>query len=542
MVTPAHSYFSPDRILAGQKAEVRQRTAVAFAPNLRIPVLVLATALAYYFGTKLGFLFTPAGTPIGTLWPPNAILLAALLLTPTRIWPFLLLGVLPAHLLVQIGNGVPPITSIGWFFGNSGEALLGAACIRYFGREQRPFESLRGTVAFLVFGVLVAPFLTSFLDAAVVVLSRRASGYWMPWTTRLSSNMISELIFVPIVVICGARRLSWFRTLTFGKSLEAILVVFGAVILSLRIFGTGNLISSVPALICAPWVFLLWAALRFDLSVLSASLLAIALISIWNVMIGHDPLPRASMTENVLFLHFSLLVFTLPLVLLGGYVQDYRRALASLSATRNHLINWEEKERQLVGRELHNNIVQQLALIAAEVDRMGSIGHLPGGMDLKALYREVTQVSDATRDLSNEVHPFVLEYAGLEAGLRSLCRRAARQSGIDIRFAQNRVSCVGKLAKDVSLCLYRVAQEALQNIVTHSRAGTATVDLTITERNAVLRIADDGIGIPSEEYMDYGIGLANVRQRLIALNGACDIVSASMKGTTITASVPLSAE
>ncbi|PYY00335.1 MAG: hypothetical protein DMG64_17135 [Acidobacteria bacterium] len=83
-----------------QRAEVRPRTAVAVLLHLQVPFLALATALAYYFGTKLGFLLTPASTPIGTLWPPNAILLAVLLLTPTRIWVFLLVGVLPAHLLV----------------------------------------------------------------------------------------------------------------------------------------------------------------------------------------------------------------------------------------------------------------------------------------------------------------------------------------------------------------------------------------------------------------------------------------------------------
>src|SRR5579864_5177860 len=165
MASTSQSFFSPDRILFGPKGDARERVAVAVPPFLRVPALVLATAFAYSFGTKLGLLFTPASTPIGTLWPPNAILLATLLLTPTRTWPALLVGVLPAPLLVQLGADVPPATSMGWFFGNAGEALIGAACIRYFGKEKRPFDGLRGTLVFLLFGVVMAPLVTSFLDA-----------------------------------------------------------------------------------------------------------------------------------------------------------------------------------------------------------------------------------------------------------------------------------------------------------------------------------------------------------------------------------------
>src|SRR5436309_9037581 len=129
MVSAAQSFFSPDQAVSGQRTKLRYRDAVAWLPNLHIPSLALATALAYYFGTKFGYLFTPASTPIGTLWPPNAILLAALLLTPTRVWGFLLLAVLPAHLFAQLRAGVPPIAPLGWFCSTAGAPLAGSACI-----------------------------------------------------------------------------------------------------------------------------------------------------------------------------------------------------------------------------------------------------------------------------------------------------------------------------------------------------------------------------------------------------------------------------
>jgi signal transduction histidine kinase len=524
--------------LSAQKGQVRPRAAAAVFLHLQVPFLALATALAYYFGTKLGFLFTPASTPIGTLWPPNAILLAALLLTPTRIWVFLLVAVLPAHLLAQLGTGVPPAAAIGWFCSNVSEALLGAACIRHFGSKVRPLSGLFDTVIFVVFGVLVAPLATSFLDAAVVVLTGQGNGYWMLWTTRLSSNMISELIFVPIIVLIGMRRLSWFRDLTLARLLEVILLLLGTVSVSLLIFGRDNLISNIPALISVPLMFLLWAALRFDLSVLSTSLLAVALISIWNAMIGHGPLPRASMTENVLFVHFFLLGFTLPLVLLQGFKVEQGRALASLSATRKRLINSQDEHRHRLGRELHDDIVQRLALIAVEVDRLGSGGPLPGDADLKSLYREVTQVSEATRLLSHEVHPFVLDYAGLGAALRTLFQRVEQQSGIQIGFTEHEAK---KIGEEASLSLYRVAEEALQNLVKHGRARNVTIDLAVNAERAVLRIEYDAIDLANEAYPGQGIGLENLRERVVMLNGVCNIVSAGDR-ETITATIPLQTE
>ena len=256
-------------------------------------------------------------------------------------------------------------------------------------------------------------------------------------------------------------------------------------------------------------------------------------------MMGHGPLPRASITENVLFVHFILLGFTLPLVLLQGFKLEQRRALASLSETRNRLINSEEEQRQRIGRELHDDIVQRLALIAVEVDRLTASGRLSSDVDIQSLYQQVTQVSEATRQLSHEVHPFVLEYAGLGPALRNMFHRISQQNGIHINFTEAEAKTI---REDASLCLYRVAEEALQNIVKHGRARNVTVDLAVSQKSAVLRIVDDAMGIASEELPANEVGLGSIRERVMALNGVCDIVSASERGTTITATLPLQTE
>src|SRR6516164_4468879 len=94
---------------------------------LRNAAYVVVVALAYYAGTRVGFALTRGDTPISFFWPPNAIVLAALLLAPVSLWWKIVLGLIPAHFLAQLPNGVPVGTALGWFVGNAGEAVLGAA-------------------------------------------------------------------------------------------------------------------------------------------------------------------------------------------------------------------------------------------------------------------------------------------------------------------------------------------------------------------------------------------------------------------------------
>ena len=118
----------------------------------------LAVALGYYLAARLGFALTLQPHPISTLWPPNALLLAALLLAP-------------AHLLVELQSGVPTAMVLGWYVSNCSEALIGAGLVRAFVPGPLRLDSLRSAGAFLICGALAAPLLSSFVDAALVRLT-----------------------------------------------------------------------------------------------------------------------------------------------------------------------------------------------------------------------------------------------------------------------------------------------------------------------------------------------------------------------------------
>jgi two-component system sensor histidine kinase UhpB len=503
-------------------------TALAVTHFFRTPLIALLVAVSYYAGTRIGFFFTPAQTPIATFWPPNAILLAAFLLTPRRMWWALLLAVLPVHLLVQMRTGIPVATVLGWFVGNAGEALLGAVCIRYFEKDERSlFNSVRGVTIFLGFGVLVAPVLTSFLDAAVVMQSGLGSDYWSVWTTRLFSNMLANITVAPTIVLFGFNGWPWLREARPARYIEAGLLALGIVLAAFFVFGgeegwRGN----TPALLYGLLPFLLWASARFGLGGLNASLLTIALISMWNLMHGRDPFISGSLEQNALALEAYLVTIGMPLMILSAVILEMQR-------TSRKLIDVQEQERYRIGRELHDDIGQQLVLIGLEVEGLMSD---TSPTRLYRLYGWVSSVAKATRDLSHELHPPALSYVGLAKALRSLCRQTGEAASISLSFiAEN----VPPLAGDISLCLYRVAQEALQNIAKHSDAQTATLELRVKNGRALLRIVDDGAGITPEQQAIGSIGLTSIRERLTALDGTLKIISTPMKGTIIEGSVPL---
>jgi signal transduction histidine kinase len=532
---------SPFVILRGvsdRAGVVREDVARSVAAFFHTPLIALLVAISYYAGTKIGFLLTPSETPIGTFWPPNAILFAAFLLAPPQKWWAFLLAVFPAHLLIQLHAGMPVSSALGWFIGNAGEALMGAVCIRYFVKELNLlFKTVRGVSIFLAFGVILAPLVTTFLDAAVVVVTGRGSDYWTLWMTRLSSNMISNLTIVPAIMIFVENGVSWIRKATLVSYFEAGLLAFGTVFVSFLVFGRQGAANGILVLIYTLLPLLVWASFRFGLGGLSASMLVLSLISMWNAIQGRGPLMGTSVTRTVLFLHILLAIFAVPMMLLATAIEDRRRTEESLRNTRSKLIDAQDQERQRIGRELHDDIVQQVTLLGLEVDQLRTESDPSMKPGLDRLYDQVSNVSEAARDLSHGLHPFALQYLGLTPGLRTLCRHIDAQSFTTITFVEENVPPA--LAADVSLCLYRVVQEALQNIVKHSHAHTATIELKVSSGRALLRIVDDGVGLSSEQLRSEGMGLTSMRERVMALDGTFKITSVPLKGTTIEVSVPL---
>jgi PAS domain S-box-containing protein len=295
-------------------------------------VEAVCVAGAYYAGTKLGLLLTPVGQPISTLWPPNAILFAALLLAPPRRWLLLVAAVLPVHLIVQLSSGIPLTTSLGWYCSNISEALLGAGCLHLFGwtGSQRLFETFRGIIAFIVFGVVLAPFITSFVDVGVVVTTAWGSDYWALWRDRFFSNMLSNLTLVPPIVVIGSK---WrFDRKARRQYAEALVLGLGILLVVIYVLGINVSTESEPALLYLLLPFLLWAAVRFGSAGASASLLLVALLTIWNATHGRGPF-----ANEVRSLQIFLAAINIPLLCLGAVLEERRKVENELRSNHDLL-------------------------------------------------------------------------------------------------------------------------------------------------------------------------------------------------------------
>jgi len=496
--------------------------------------------LSYYAGTRLGFVLTPPGQPNSAFWPPNAILLAILLLAPRKLWWALLIAVIPAHFLAQLQVGVPAWTAAAWLATNTSEAVIGAFCIGQLVRPTRVFDSVGGVFIFVLFGVFVAPFATSFIDAAGVVLTGWGRGFLALGAERFWTNALAELTIVPVIVLWVSNGIRWIKNATFGRLCEAGLLVFGTALATLLVFGFRPILpTTTPVLLFVPLALLMWAVARFGSGGLSLCLLIISLIAIWFVIHGREPFPLASLQDNVLSLQVLLCTVVLPLMFVSGFMTDAQHTQASLHRLSANLINAQEQERTRIGRELHDDVNQKLAMLSIGLH---DLRENPPDLHsrLQSLQDEVNDISSDVEALSHELHSSKLEYLGVIPGIKSWCREFGNRYGIEIDFKSDVISVV---PFEIGVSLFRILQEALHNAAKHSGAKHVEVRMTEDTNEIRLTIDDSGKGFDVEAAtQEKGLGLVSMRERARLVNGRMEIRSKSMGGTRIDVRVPFETE
>src|SRR5258707_6436291 len=157
-------------------------------PKVRTALIALLVASAYYVGTVVGLSVKFQSSIISPIWPPNTILLVALLSVPMQKWRACLLAVFAAHMLALLPNGIAPLAASGVYLTNAGEAVLGAYLVRRFIGGPPWLGSPRRVGLYLASAVVVAPVVTSFGDAAIGVMAGWSDDYWVLFRTRCVSN------------------------------------------------------------------------------------------------------------------------------------------------------------------------------------------------------------------------------------------------------------------------------------------------------------------------------------------------------------------
>ena len=213
----------------------------------------------------------------------------------------------------------------------------------------------------------------------------------------------------------------------------------------------------------------------------------------------------------------------------------------SLSEIPRRLIEAQEQERTRIGRELHDDIGQRLALLAVELQQVHEDSLLlPDVRSRMAEFQhQISEIAADVQSLSHELHSAKLRYLGIAGAMRGFCQEFGEQQKLEIDFQTHDVP--SPVSPDTSLCFFRVLQEALHNAAKHSGARHIEVRLWGTSDEIHLTIVDSGVGFDREAAKESrGLGLISMEERLKLLKGTLSIESQPKRGTTIHARVPLS--
>jgi signal transduction histidine kinase len=228
---------------------------------------------------------------------------------------------------------------------------------------------------------------------------------------------------------------------------------------------------------------------------------------------------------------------------LSAVMAEARRAQESLRRISGSLIQAHEEERSRIARELHDDLSQQMALLQISLEQFEQ-GETRPSSEAREKVHNLTeiasQVSSNIHDLSRRLHPSTLDFLGLLPSVAGFCREFSQIHHLQVQFAHHDIP--KEVPKDVTLCLFRIVQEALRNVVKHSGVAQAKVELLGIGDRIELCVSDTGVGFdPASAHCGQGIGLVSMRERMRLIGGELTVESTSPHGTRICGRAPLPA-
>jgi signal transduction histidine kinase len=219
-------------------------------------------------------------------------------------------------------------------------------------------------------------------------------------------------------------------------------------------------------------------------------------------------------------------------------ITERKRTESALANVTRRLIGAEEQERTRIARELHDDIGQRLALLNVELGQFDS-SHLLAEVasHIGELQKQSAEIASDVQSLSHRLHSSKVEYLGVATAMRGFCKEFSAQQHVEIVFAHDAIPTT--VPSDVSLCLFRILQEALHNAVKHSGVRHLDAELRASSDSIDLTVRDSGSGFDVQEAMKTsGLGLISMAERIKLVGGQLAIESHRNRGTTIHARVP----
>ena len=305
-----------------------------------IPLIarILVLALVYFVAAKLGLSLASLHKNVTPVWPPTGIAIAALLIFGRRLWPGVFLGALATNVLTDIPIG----SAVGIATGNTLEALAACLLLQRFARWGNSFDSVADVMRFVGCATVLAPMVSATIGSVSLCLGGAAewSNFWSLWLTWWIGDGFGALIFTPFI-------LSWRSPgqLNAGHWPEIAVLLALHLVVVLVVFGgwfPGPVKTYPLSYLCLP--FLLWAALKFDLRVVTSAILLMAGIAVWGAKQGYGPFAQESTNVSLILMISFVGTGSLMTIAVSAVMSERRRAEADKSK-----LGWQlELHRQRV--------------------------------------------------------------------------------------------------------------------------------------------------------------------------------------------------
>jgi signal transduction histidine kinase len=523
-----------------QPMETNQRDRLPSAANVEfwshsMVQAVLVLVLCYLAARLGGTLIITVPQTLWPLWPGCAVLVAILLVSPRRTWPIFIPAGLAGFVLYDLPAGVPIHSIAVLQLADIAEIFVVLWGVDYFLQGVARLDSLKHFAKYVFVTAILGPLVVCLTGSQALTGDR-----WISGRIAFLSDGLAFLTLAP-AILGWVERFRERPRPTRAYYLEAAALFTALFSLSFSMFVAGATHES-PAVLYSLVPLLLWSALRFGSAGAGTSASIVALVSIWGAVHGRGPFAETDPVNRVIELQLFLLVTAVPFMILAVLVEERKRHEAVLHNLTGRLINAQEEERARIARELHDDISQRMAFLQIGLEQFEQTLPTLTSTDRKQLHNLTEVASEMSTDLhsiSHQLHPAKLDLRGLVPTMASFCREFSNQHELQVIFLNHDVP--GQIPKDVALCVFRIVQEALRNIVKHTNSLEAKVELSVQDDELNLCISDSGAGFNPESIEGKGgLGLVSMRERVGLIGGQLAVESKPSDGTRIRVRVPLS--
>jgi len=486
---------------------------------------------------------------VTTVWVEGGILLAAALLTEPRRWPAVITAGSSGAVFLFLGlQLVAPVSAVvlGVLAGLQTVALAGV--FRLVLRGPLTLGTLREFRNYLVVVVVGGAIAASTLFiAGAWALGYRAATFQV-WRTFALASLLGYLTVTPMLVLL-IREADSLRRAPVGRGLEAgLLTVLLGLASGFVFLEPMDRSVTWPAFVTTIPPLLLWSAMRFGVLGASTSVLVVTLVSTLGTARGLGPFTSLSAADNILWLQAFMLSTALPLLGLAVAIGEQRRTSVALKSSELRLrkLNRDltaarEEEATRIARELHDDVGQRLALVSIGLSRLRQAygeGAPRPVRDVTRIQEQASSIAHALREISHQLRPPELEQVGLGSALEMKCDEVRQATGLSVGMCNH--GDTSSIPPELALCLFRVAQEAFNNVIRHSGAHNIDLELRREGAELLLQVTDDGRGFePGASDPGNGLGLYSIGERVHAVGGTVQVDSAPGGGTTIRVAVPV---